>query len=70
MGKIGEDFKKGGFYFKYSKNKKINIENRLNIGDAVIFYGSLVHGVDAVDPDEKLIWNSNKGEMVSGNVCK
>ena len=66
MGKIGEDFKKGGFYFKYSKNKKINIENRLNIGDAVIFYGSLVHGVDAVDPDEKLIWNSNKGRWFLG----
>ena len=37
MGKIGEDFNKGGFYFKSSNKKKINIEDRLEIGDAVIF---------------------------------
>lgn len=66
MSKIGEDFKKGGFYFKSSKNKKINIEKNLDEGDAVIFYGSIAHGVDKVDPDEKLIWNSNKGRWFIG----
>ena len=29
MSKIGEDFLKGGFYFKSSKTKKINIEKKL-----------------------------------------
>ena len=29
MSKMGEDFKKGGFYFKSSKNKKVNIEKNL-----------------------------------------
>ena len=66
MGKIGEDFNQGGFYFKSSKNKKINIEDRLDIGDAVIFYGSLVHGVEAVDPHETLKWKSNKGRWFLG----
>ena len=66
MGKIGEDFHKGGFYFKTSKTKKINIEKKLEEGDAVIFYGSIAHGVERVDPQEKLSWTSNKGRWFIG----
>jgi hypothetical protein len=66
MSKFNKDFKKGGFYFKSSKSKKINIEKKLDEGDAVIFYGSIAHGVDKVDPDEKLVWNSNKGRWFLG----
>ena len=66
MSKIGEDFLKGGFYFKSSKTKKINIEKRLELGDAVIFYGSIAHGVEKVDPQEKLSWKSNKGRWFIG----
>ncbi len=66
MGKTGVDFHKGGFYFKASKKKKINVEKRLDEGDAVMFYGSIVHGVERVDPQEKLSWNSNKGRWFIG----
>ena len=66
MSKIGEDFLKGGFYFKSSKSKKINIEKRLEEGDAVIFYGSIAHGVEKVDPQKKLSWTSNKGRWFIG----
>ena len=66
MDKIGKDFNKGGFYFKFSKTKKINIEKRLKLGDAVIFYGSIAHGVEKVDPQEKLSWKSNKGRWFIG----
>ena len=66
MSKIGEDFLKGGFYFKSTKTKKINIEKRLKLGDAVIFYGSIAHGVEKVDPQEKLSWKSNKGRWFIG----
>ena len=66
MGKIGEDFLKGGFYFKTSRTKKINIEKKLEEGDAVIFYGSIAHGVEKVDPQEKLSWTSNKGRWFIG----
>jgi hypothetical protein len=66
MGKIGIDFNEGGFYFKKSKTKKLNIEKKLNEGDAVIFYGSIAHGVDAVDPQEKLSWKTNKGRWFIG----
>ena len=66
MSKIGKDFKQGGFYFKSSKSKRINVEKRVDEGDSVIFYGSIVHGVEKVDPKEKLIWNSNKGRWFVG----
>ena len=42
MSKKGEDFETGGFYFRDKNNKKINIEDNLEIGDAVIFYGSII----------------------------
>ncbi len=66
MSKLGEDFQRGGFYFRSSKSNKLNIEKYLDEGDAVIFYGSIAHGVDKVDPNEKLIWNSNKGRWFIG----
>jgi len=66
MNKIGKDFNKGGFYFKFSKTKKINIEKRLQEGDAVMFYGSIAHGVEKVDPNERLSWKSNKGRWFIG----
>ncbi len=66
MGKIGKDFKEGGFYFKTSKTRKINIEKNLEEGDAVLFYGSIAHGVEKVDPREKLVWKSNKGRWFIG----
>ena len=66
MSKLGKDFQKGGFYFKSSKKKRINIEKKLDEGDAVIFYGSIAHGVEKVDPEEKLSWKSNKGRWFIG----
>jgi hypothetical protein len=66
MSKIGEDFNEGGFYFKSSKTKKKNIEEQLELGDAVIFYGSIGHGVEKVDPQEKLSWKSNAGRWYVG----
>jgi len=58
MSKIGVDFQSGGFYFKNKENKKLNIEHKLEIGDSVIFYGSIVHGVEVVDKNKKLNWKS------------
>ena len=66
MSKTGDDFKTGGFYFRDKKNKKINIENQLEIGDAVIFYGSIVHGVEPVERYEKLNWKSYESRWFIG----
>ncbi len=66
MSKRGEDYDRGGFYFNKSNTKKINIEDKIDEGDAVIFYGSLVHGVEAIDPKKKLCWKSDKGRWFLG----
>ena len=66
MSKIGEDFTKGGFFFRDKNNKKLNIENKLKLGDAVIFYGSITHGGDKVDPQKKLSWKTNQGRWFIG----
>ena len=58
MSKIGVDFNSGGFYFRDIKNKKMNIEKKLEIGDSVMFYGSIVHGVEPVDKKKKIDWKS------------
>ncbi len=66
MSKIGKDFKSGGFYFTKKNQKKYNIEKKLDIGDAVIFYGSIIHGVEKVDPNLKLNWKSKNGRWFIG----
>ena len=66
MSKIGEDFNSGGFYFRDKNNKKINIEKELEIGDSVIFYGSIIHGVDVVDKTAKLNWKSYQSRWFIG----
>ena len=66
MSKKGVDYKEGGFYFNKSQKKKINLENRIDEGDAVIFYGSLVHGVETIDPGKKLSWASDNGRWFLG----
>ena len=46
----------------------MNIESKLDIGDSVIFYGSITHGVEPVDKKEiKLEVLQRK--MVCRNVC-
>ena len=66
MSKKGLDFEKGGFYFRNKNNKKLNIEDKLEIGDSVIFYGSIVHGVEKVDKDKTLDWKTEKGRWFVG----
>ncbi len=66
MSKRGVDYDTGGFYFKLSKSKNINLEDRIDEGDAVIFYGSIGHGVEVIDPHKKLSWNSEKGRWFLG----
>ena len=66
MSKIGEDFQEGGFYFRDSSNNKINLEKQLEIGDSVMFYGSIIHGVEPVDPSKKIDWKSYEGRWFIG----
>ena len=61
--------RKVSFYFNKAKDKRINLENRIDEGDAVIFYGSLVHGVEAIDPEKNFHGKCNKGRWFFRHVC-
>jgi hypothetical protein len=66
MSKLGEDFKTGGFYFRTADGGKVNLEENLNICDSVMFYGSIRHGVEPVDPERELNWDLNVGRWFIG----
>ena len=66
MSKKGVDFQTGGFYFKNKKNENENIEDKLEIGDSVMFYGSIIHGVEPVDSHKEIDWSSKNGRWFIG----
>ena len=66
MSKKGNDFESGGFYFRDRNNQKKNIEDILEVGDSVLFYGSIIHGVEPVDKKKKLNWKSYCGRWFVG----
>lgn len=49
MSKIGVDFKTGGFWALNKNNKKVNLEDQLEVGDMGIGSAKIVHGVDQID---------------------
>lgn len=49
MSEIKKNFNNGGTYF-YKKKKKINIEKKIKCGDLGLFYATMIHGVDKVQP--------------------
>jgi len=61
LSKLGEDYKEGGLYFFDLFGEKYYPERDLEIGDLVVFYPKLAHGVDAIDTDREIDWNSDVG---------
>jgi len=63
MSKRGEDYQTGGLYFLDLFGEKFHPETdlELNIGDTVVFYPPLIHGVDAIDPEQSSEWDSDNG---------
>ena len=61
-----EDYSQGGLYFLSSKREKTSIEKKLEMGDVVLFYPSLFHGMDTIDPLQKSDWDSINGRWFIG----
>jgi len=61
MTKKGVDYKQGGFYVVDKNENKINIEEKLDVGDYAVVFCTVIHGVDIIDPDTKLNWDSING---------
>jgi hypothetical protein len=57
------DFRNGGGFVIDRNNKKVFFENDKSMGAAIIFDGSLKHGVEEIDLDQVLDWSSTKGRI-------
>ena len=66
MSKRGVDYQKGGFYLLNSKDKKIDVEDEIEIGDMAIAYATIKHGVDLVNPGDEVDWSTRKGRWFLG----
>lgn len=66
MSKRGEDYQKGGFYAINDRDELVDFEDRLDVGDIVIAYPTVQHGVSDVDPDIELDWTAKQGRWFVG----
>ena len=48
----GVEYKNGGFYLVDDKNNKFDIEDQVQAGDIGLFYASLRHGLETIDPNK------------------
>ena len=44
----------------------MNIEDNMNIGDMYFTFPSVLHGVDTIDPEKEVNWNSIEGRWILG----
>ncbi len=51
LSRRGEDFSVGGGFVRDRKGDHVSTDNDNSFGTLVFFDGSIVHGVDTVDPD-------------------
>ena len=47
----GIHYENGGFYLVDENDKKFDIEDQIQAGDIGLFYASVRHGLDMIDPD-------------------
>lgn len=66
MSKKGVDFEEGGFYVVNANDEEIDCELQVEIGDLVIGYATVQHGVATVDPHKKCDWTSADGRWWLG----
>lgn len=46
----GVDYKEGGFYVLNDENREFNVDELVHIGDMVLFYPGIAHGVHPIKP--------------------
>lgn len=65
LSKYKTDYQTGGLFFQSNTNsEKIYPEHNCNIGDVLIFNGSLIHGVDLIDEGLPLNIFSGRGRWM------
>ena len=66
MSKRGEDYKTGGAYFVDVNGAEVDVEDRLDSGDWVIYAPTVLHGVKTVDEQVVPDWTASKGRWWFG----
>ena len=61
MSKESVDFRTGGLTFFDKTGAKKNMELFIEPGDMVVFYPTLYHSVEPVDPEAPLNWDFDAG---------
>jgi len=64
LSKYSKDYKTGGLFYRNQLEEKIFVDSELNPGDVFVFHPTLSHGVDPIDPNEKLDWNKSDGRWM------
>ena len=64
MSDYGEDYSRGGGYVIDRNEKLINLDSKMKKGDVLFFNAQVVHGVEPVDPAEKMDWYSFSGRWI------
>jgi hypothetical protein len=61
MSKRGEDFETGGFYMVGPEDQRVDMEGAIDVGDMLVAYATVLHGVDTVDAHQPVRWDSMDG---------
>jgi hypothetical protein len=60
------DYNKGGFYFVDEKDNKCDVEDEIKAGDIGLFYASVRHGLEVIDPNKTPDINKKDGRWWFG----
>lgn len=66
MSKRGVDYEKGGFYVVGPGNTKVDVEDKIEVGDIGIGYATVMHGVAEIDPNQNQDWAQKNGRWWLG----
>ena len=61
MTTYGVEYQHGGFFISSGAEQPTLLDPQIGAGDMVLWFPNLVHGVETVDPDEAVDWNSPGG---------
>jgi len=66
MSEKGKEYETGGLYFIDKNNDKVSLEDSIDVGDMYFTFPTVLHGVDAIDPNKDVNWDSIEGRWILG----
>ena len=66
MSKRGKDYFTGGAYILDKNQNRFDLEDEMDVGDIYIVYPTVFHGVETIDKENIVDWNSISGRWFMG----